>query len=76
MAKISKYYLSGSQNYSNFTLKYSGLSLQGSDIQLNGTEHIDTVIVGSGFNFDFLNSGEGIDAIYIIGKLSDFTFAK
>ena len=32
MAKISKYYLSGSQNYSNFTLKYSGLSLQGSDI--------------------------------------------
>ncbi len=76
MAKISKYYLSGSQNYSNFTLKYSGLSLQGSDIQLNGTEHIDTVIVGSGFNFDFLNSGEGIDEIYIIGKLSDFTFAK
>ncbi len=76
MAKISKYFLYGNQNLSNFSLQYSNLKLQDSLIQLMGTEHIDTVVVGRGFNFDFTDARGGIDEIYILGSLSNFSFAK
>lgn len=76
MAKISKYFLYGNQNLSNFSLQYSNLKLQDSLIQLMGTEHIDTVVVGRGFNFDFTDARGGIDEIYILGLLSNFSFAK
>ena len=45
MAKISRYFLSANNNDAQFTLDYSGASLYGSEIYLNGTEHVDAVLV-------------------------------
>ena len=76
MAKISRYFLSANNNDAQFTLDYSGASLYGSEIYLNGTEHVDAVLVGLGFNFDFSNSGNGVDNIYIKGGFETFAYAK
>ncbi len=76
MAKISRYFLSANNNDSRFTLDYSSVTLFGSEIYLNGTEDIDSVAVGLGFNFDFTRSGNGIDKIYITELFETFSYAK
>ncbi len=75
-APITRYYISGDDNFSFFNLDQPNDTLRGSNIQLIGSSAVDSVLILPGYHFDFSNSGDGVDQIYIQGLLTDFNYSK
>ena len=61
-------FLDLSRNYTDYDL-----SLNGSDVVLEGTVGVDRVYVPKGIYFDFTNSRRGMDEIYLDGYFSEYS---
>ncbi len=74
MAKISRYFLTASNTFSEFSLNDPAISLADAQIYVQGTEGIDHIYVAKGFSLDFTESKGGVDQIYLSGALADYKF--
>mgnify|MGYP001212146929 CR=1 FL=1 len=70
MATNIKYIITAasSQQLLDFSLNYKGVTLANQLIDFKGSDKVDQVMVHPGSTFDFTQSGDGADRIYLTGN--------
>jgi len=78
MATNIKYIITAasSQQLLDFSLNYKGVTLANQPIDFKGSDKVDQVMVHPGSTFDFTQSGDGADRIYLTGNQTDYTYTR
>jgi len=73
MSKTTRYFLQAGNNFTDFSLDYPGVSLAGQQIVIKGTNGIDAAYIIGGYTFDFTDSLDKQDQLYIKGASTEFS---
>ena len=71
----TKYFPEGTNTMANFDLSFATVNMVGSHITYRGTSGVERVFVGSGLTFDFTQSLNGADKVYLNGAFADFALS-
>jgi hypothetical protein len=65
-----------SQQLLDFSLNYKGVTLANQSMDLIGSDKVDQVMIHPGSTFDFTQSGDGADRIYLTGNQTDYIYTR
>lgn len=79
MAKVSRYFMkNNTSGLAKFNIDYSDAVLDNQTIYINGTNKVDSVYIGveNQVTFDFTQSGNGKDNLYLVSNLANYKLYK
>ena len=77
MAKLVRYIVQQSgANLLDFSLNAGPISLEGTEVKVQGNAVVNQVFVTLGYAFDFTTSSGGIDLIYLSGDFANYSFTS
>ena len=79
MAKVSRYFMkNNTSGLAKFNIDYSDAVLDNQTIYINGTNKVDSFYIGveNQVTFDFTQSGNGKDNLYLVSNLANYKLYK
>lgn len=79
MAKVSRYFMkNNTSGLAKFNIDYSDAILDNQTIYINGTNKVDSIYIGieNQVTFDFTQSGNGKDNLYLVSNLANYKLYK